>query len=297
VAGDCVSESAGGLLPAEDFAALVSLERLGPTLFASRYSLTDYQGGHLFGGQLIAQALAAADLTLDGKALHSAHSYYLRAGDVSRPVEFSVDAVRDGRSFATRQVSAMQDGKLLLRTTCSASTGEAGPLDHQSAMPGDVGPPEAYPDMAEVVERFRNTEIAEAIDRMVPMPIVELRLVDPEHHFRPGAGGDLQVWFRIPSLANMSSPTMQAAMLGFLSDFYIAYAPWRYQDGPYNHAGPKVSSLDHSVWLHRPVTCGDWLFYDMASPSGNGAVGFASGRIYDQSGALVASAAQEVLFR
>ncbi len=292
-----MSESTGAVFLATDFASLVSLEAVGPSRFASRFSMTDYQSGHLFGGQLIAQALVAASLTLEGKALHSAHSYYLRVGDVNRPVEFEIEAVRDGRSFATRQVSALQDGRLLLRMMCSASTREQGALDHQAAMPGDVGPPEAHPDMAQVVERFRDTDIAEAIDRMVPMSLVELRLVDPEHHFRPGAGGDLRIWFRIPSLANETCPTMQAAMLGYLSDFYIAYAPWRYQGGPYNHAGPKVSSLDHSVWFHRPVACGDWLFYDMAAPSGSGAVGLASGRLFDQNGTLVASSAQEVLFR
>ncbi len=289
--------NSGGVGRAQDFASLVGLEELGPLRFASRHSMTDYQGGHLFGGQLIAQALAAANRTLEGKALHSAHSYYLRVGDVNRPVEFEVEAVRDGRSFATRQVSASQDGRLLLRMMCSASTRESGALDHQAAMPGDVGPPEDYPVMVEVVERFRGTDIAEAIDRMVPMSLAELRLVDPAHHFRPGAGGDLRVWFRIPSLVGIACPSMQTVMLGFLSDFYIAYAPWRYQDGAYNHAGPKVSSLDHSVWFHRPVTCGDWLLYDMAAPSGDGAVGFASGRLYDRSGALVASSAQEVLFR
>lgn len=292
-----MSDSAGEVSLASDFASLVTLEPVGPSRFASQYSMTDYQGGHLFGGQTVAQALTAASHTLGDKVLHSAHSYYLRAGDVNRPVEFEVEAVRDGRSFATRQVCAWQGDRLLLRMLCSASIGEGGPLANQAAMPANVGPPESYPDMAEIAGRYAQSDMAEAIDRLMPMNLAEVRPVDPERLYRPGSGGNSQVWFRIPSLHGETSAAMQAAMLAFLSDYYVAYAPWREQDRPFTFAGPKVSSLDHAIWFHRPVICGDWLLYDVSCPSGSGATGFASGRLFDAKGALVASCAQEVLYR
>lgn len=281
---------------AEDFAALVEIEPCGPDRFRNRFSDLDFQGGHMFGGQLVAQALAAATHTLDGRQVHSLHGYFLRPGDVRECTEYAVERVRDGRSFATRRVRAEQGGKPLFEMQCSASTGEAGPMDHQSRPPANVPPPESLRTMADLAGDPAFADWQTTIERLSPMRLVDCRPVDPERLFRPGGGGPLRVWLRIPSLAGTPDAAMLACMVAYLQDYWIAFAPWAYQALPFEWERPSVASLDSNIWFHRPAPA-DWLLYELESPAGTGGTGLTVARLLDREGRVIASCAQEVLFR
>lgn len=286
-----------GLAQANDFLSLISLERLDDGVFVNRFSDMDFQGGHMFGGQLVAQALAAAIATTEDRLVQSLHGYFLRPGNVRAPVLFEVEITRDGRSFSSRRVVARQEGKPLLDLLCSAGTGEAGALDHQRAMPGNVARPEDLASMAELREMAEFDDCAEAIERLSPMKLIDVRPLDPAHLFRPGSGGDARVWLRVPTAPADMDVNKQACMLAYMADYWIAYAPWTRQSRPFTWNGPSVASLDANTWFHRPVRGGEWLLYDLPSPSGAGAIGFTMCHLYDRQGCLVASAAQEVLYR
>jgi acyl-CoA thioesterase-2 len=281
---------------AQDFASLLRLEPLGAGRFRSICSDLDYQGGHMFGGQLVAQALAAALPSFGGKRVHSLHGYFLRPGDVRHAIDYLVEDLRDGRSFATRRVRAEQHGKLLYEMLCSASTGEPGPMDHQDASPGDVPPPGGLATMAQLLEDPDFADCHDTIARLTPMDLVDCRPLEPERVFRPGGGGPVRVWLRVPSLAGSLDPALQACMVAYLQDYVIAFVPWTYQPKVFALDSPSVASLDSNVWFHWPAPA-DWLLFDMASPLGAGSTALATGRLIDQAGRVIASATQEVLFR
>lgn len=179
---------------AEDFASLIRLEQTGPGCFRNLFSDLDFQGGHMFGGQLLAQGLAAAQATAEGKRARSLHAYYLRRGDVRQAVEFHVEIVRDGRGFSTRRVRAVQQGKALVEMLCFASVPERGVLDHREALDPDVPGPEGLANMAEVVADPAFSEFRKTALRLSPMRFVEARPVDPDRLLRPAGGGPAYVW-------------------------------------------------------------------------------------------------------
>ena len=281
---------------ATDFAALLSMRECGPGHFRNRCSDLDFQGGHMFGGQLVAQALAAAMETLGGRRVHSLHGYFLRPGNVREPVDFFVEETRDGRGFSTRRVYAEQGVKRLYEMQCSAAVEPEGPLDHQDRPPIAVSPPEDLPTLADLKASGEYADCLAALERLGPMDLVDVRPVNPQALFRPGNAPGARVWLRIPSLTGPLDPARQVCMIAYLQDYWIAYAPWTCQRRSFDWDGPMVSSLDSNVWFHREVTA-DWLLYDLVSPAGRGGLGFTTGRIFDRSGNLVASSAQEVLYR
>ena len=150
--------------------------------------------------------------------------------------------------------------------------------------------------MPELLTSADYADCRETIERLGPMDLVDVRPVNPERLFRPGSGPGVRVWLRIPSLAGPIDQAMQACMIAYLQDYWIAYAPWTYQNTPFDWKRPSVASLDSNVWFHRNADA-DWLLYDLVSPTGGGRVGFTTGRIFDRAGNLVASTAQEVLYR
>ncbi|MBV1918435.1 MAG: thioesterase family protein [Sphingomonadaceae bacterium] len=285
------------LAKAEDFQSLIVMEQTGEMAFRNCFSDPGFHDGHLFGGELVAQALAAAMRTMEGRRIHSLHGYFMRPGDVNRPINFQVEAMRDGRSFSTRRVLAEQDGKPILDMLCSARASENGTLDHQAAMPEGIPQPEALSPLAELLAIDDFSDCREAIERLSQTTLVDVRPVEPEQLLRPGSANKLCVWLRIPSLPSEIDEVTQACMLSYLQDCWIAYAPWARQSRPFTWREPKVASIDSNVWFHRSVKGAEWLLYALDSPSGSGPVGLTIGRIYDRSGALIASAAQEVLYR
>jgi acyl-CoA thioesterase-2 len=259
-----------GRLP--ELLKLLDLERIEDNLF--RGESRDVGAPQVFGGQVLAQALVAASRTVEGRQVHSLHAYFLRRGDLAVPIVFEVDRSRDGGSFTSRRVVAIQHGQPILTMSASFQVAEPG-LDHQAVMPD--APPH------KVSGYFRNQR-----------PF-EFRAVDPLEYLtldkRPAAK---QVWFRVVG----SLPDDQAlhrCLLTYVSDYHLL-ATATMPHGV-NFLELQVASIDHAIWFHRDLRVDDWLLYAMESPSASGARGFSRGAIYARDGRLVASVAQEGLIR
>ncbi|EPC03035.1 hypothetical protein L861_22255 [Litchfieldella anticariensis FP35 = DSM 16096] len=264
----------------DDLVALLGLEMIEENLFRG-YS-QDLGFPQLFGGQVLGQALSAASQTLTPERhVHSLHGYFLRPGDAKRPVIYQVDSVRDGGSFTTRRVTAIQKGKPIF--FCSASFhGVEDGFHHQLAMPGQDDPDTLIANGAKV-------------QRFDWHPIEFLHLGDD-----PGNGNDQspskRLWFRL-SGALPNDSALHRYLLAYSSDFNLLTTSLVPHGIAFGDPRLQIASLDHALWFHQDVTVNDWLLYDMDSPWAGGARGFARGSIYDRDGHLVASAAQEGLIR
>jgi acyl-CoA thioesterase-2 len=253
--------------------------------------------GRVFGGQVLAQSLTAAQRTLDpsesgSRPVHSMHAYFLRAGDSGEPITFGVERLRDGRSFSARRVQAMQFGRPILSMITSFQAPATG-LEHQLPMP-DVPAPEQLPSIPERYGHL-DTEAAKYWMRQRPM---DLRHVD-EPIFLTGAGerrAHQAVWMRaVGPLPD--EPALHAAVLAYASDYTLLEPVLRAHGRGWSDPGLKAASLDHAMWWHRPARADDWLLYVQDSPSAQGARGLGIGRIYTRDGVLVASVAQEGMLR
>lgn len=271
----------------------LSLERLETNLF--RGQSPGGGGPRIFGGQVIAQSLLAAYETVEGRVCHSLHCYFIRPGEPLTPIIFDVDRSRDGGSFTTRRVVAIQNGRQIFNLAASFQTPEEG-FEHQSAMP-PAADPDSLPD--ELAERARHMENATPAARQMmlrPRPI-EMRGVDGD----PFYGGDRTegrsaAWFR--SAAEIpADPRMHQVILAYASDMNMLSTAMRPHGVFWDTPGLQHASLDHAMWFHRPTNFNDWHLYAQDSPSASGARGFVRGEIYDRSGRLVASVAQEGLLR
>ncbi len=254
------------------------------------------QIGRLFGGQVLAQGLAAACRTVDALPAHSLHAYFLRPGDPAVPVLYQVDRIRDGRSFTTRRVVAIQRGRAILNMSASFHANEPG-YEHQSGPP-DAPPPESLPTWTELIEanreRIPNVEGREARGA----PPVDYRYVDLPVYLGGDAGQDPnRIWVRADGELP-DDPQLHQCFLVYASDMSMIDTVMRHH-GSKGPLGPPAmgASLDHAVWFHRPFRADRWLLYAQESPSAAGARGFARGSIYQEDGTLVASVAQEGLVR
>jgi acyl-CoA thioesterase-2 len=250
--------------------------------------------GRVFGGQVLAQSMVAAMRTLsEDRVIHSMHGYFLRPGDVEQPITFAVDRIHDGRSFSTRRTQAYQSGEPILSMIASFQIEDRG-LEHQAPMPDGVPDPETLPTAAELLADVRHpvarhwAETRPFDIRHVHSPIY-LR-VDGEHVAHQA------VWFRtIGRLPD--EPNLHRAALAYASDYTILESIQRRHGISWITPGLKVASLDHAMWWHRYARVDDWLLYMQESPSAGGGRGLSQGRIYDRSGALIASIAQEGMVR
>jgi acyl-CoA thioesterase-2 len=279
-----------------DATALMRLERLDTDLFRNRSSSVE-DDGHLYGGQVLAHALAAAMETVEERSIHSLHGYFLRAGDSKRRVIFQVERTRDGGSFSTRRVVAIQHAKPIFHMECSFHKKETSPLGHQTAMPADVPLPEELLDLPALEAKFAHTPAAEGAARLRRLPLIEMKSANPLVLQGPLPEPVNRYWVRVPSASASDDPRMHTLLLAYLSDFWLAHAAWTLQPVPMTRDNPFVASLDHAVWFHRPARVDDWLLYAVDSPSAGNATGFVRGLLYDRAGHLVASTAQEALFR
>lgn len=242
----------------------------------------------IFGGQVVAQALAAAYRSIDGRPCHSLHGYFIRAGDPSRPILYEVERTRDGRSFSTRRVVAIQGGRQIFNLSASFQALEVG-LEHQTAAPVTPGP-EGF--LAEE-ELFAAAKDASSS----PSPI-ELRPVNPlgRGDTRPDDLG-FRCWIRA-RIPVGDDPADNQCFLAYASDMWLVDTSARPHSGEYAPgSGLGWASLDHAVWFHRPCRINDWHLYVQDSPNASGGRGFARGAVYDSTGRLVASVAQETLIR
>jgi acyl-CoA thioesterase-2 len=242
----------------------------------------------IFGGQVVAQALTAAYKTVEGRICHSLQSYFIRPGDPTRPVLYQVERSRDGKSFTTRRVLAIQKGEQIFNMACSFQVPEDG-YEHQSALP-DAPPPEETRDRILSWAKGRPD-----LDWLQSLPI-ELYAVDPVDQAAPTPKAAYQTsWMRARRDLG-DDIALNQTLIAFASDYSLLGTAMR-PHGVSWQSGVQTASLDHIVWFHRPTNFSDWHLYVQDSPSASGARGFNRGAIYRRDGTLVASVAQEGLIR
>jgi acyl-CoA thioesterase-2 len=277
-----------------DLLAVLKLERLEDNLF--RGQSRDIGAPQVFGGQVLGQALYAASATVEGRIVHSLHAYFLRRGDVNAPIVYMVDRSRDGGSFSSRRVVAIQHGEQIFHMAASFQITEPG-LDHQIAAP-DVPPPEGLGDPASFAAKYP-TPIPERMRRLFEscMPF-EFRFVEtPEFVNLAKREPIAHIWFRAVDQVGSDDERLHRVLLAYISDYYLLGTSLLPHGVPLMQGNLLTASLDHGMWFHRPVRVDEWLLYSMDSPSASGARGFARGSIFTRDGKLVASTAQEGLVR
>jgi len=246
-----------------------------------------------FGGQVAGQALVAAGRTVEAdRMVHSLHAYFLRPGDPATPILYEVDRIRDGRSFTTRRVVAIQHGRAIFNLQASFKVAEAGGMDHQLPMP-DAPPPETLPTFGE-----RMAPLADKYPDWVnrPRPF-DLRFVDlPSRSRRPGREPHQQVWLRADGQLP-DDPMLHACMVAYASDMTLLDSIMLPHEVAFDDPRVHGASLDHAMWFHRPFRADEWLLYDQDSPSASDMRGLARGEIFTEDGRLAVSVVQEGLVR
>ncbi|MFT4795315.1 MAG: acyl-CoA thioesterase-2 [Paracoccaceae bacterium] len=273
---------------------LLTVERLESDFF--RGIATPGGRGRSFGGQVIGQALTAATHTVDGgRAAHSLHAYFMRPGDASAPVLYQVERDMDGRSFSTRRVIAIQNGRPILNMAASFHIEEPG-LSHQDAMP-DVPAPEDLETDAQLAERYRD-QLPEKFlshlkwERPLEIRPVLLRPPYPTDNLDPVQ----HLWFRVIGSVG-DDRGMHRSALAFASDMGLLGVSMVPHGRSFSNADIQAASLDHAMWFHGDFRADEWLLYSMDSPWAGGARGFNRGRVFTRDGRMVASTAQEGLIR
>lgn len=278
----------------EELVRLLDLERLEDDLF--RGESRDIGSPQVFGGQVLGQALRAASATVpEGRAVHSLHAYFLRRGDFNQSIVYNVDRSRDGESFSSRRVTAIQHGEQIFNLSASFQRPQAG-VEHQSVAP-DVPPPETLHDannlpasiLSRLPERARRF-----LERSRPF---EFRPVQLEDWLRPEPSpAAQQIWFRaVDRLPD--DDALHRSLLAYVSDYNLLATACRPHALSQWRNNVITASIDHAMWFHRAARVDDWLLYATDSPSASGARGFARGSLYTRQGVLVASTAQEGLMR
>jgi acyl-CoA thioesterase-2 len=272
---------------------LLDLEPLEVNIFRGISPEDRWQ--RVFGGQVIGQALVAAQRTVEDRLCHSLHAYFLRPGDPKIPILYEVERIRDGKSFTTRRVKAIQHGHAIFSLSASFQLPEQG-FEHQSALP-DVPPPEDLQDEQSYRESIAH-QIPEAVRThfLSPRPI-ELRPVEQRDVMNPTKRAPQQfIWIKATApLPN--NVAIQQCVLAYASDMTLLDNCLLPHGVSWFRREMQVASLDHAMWFHRPFQADEWLLYAQDSPSASGARGFNRGSIFDRAGNLVASVAQEGLMR
>ena len=278
----------------EQLVSSLDLEKLEQDLFRGTSPQVGWQ--RVFGGQVIGQALVAAQRTVaPDRPVHSLHGYFMRPGDPAAPIVYEVDRIRNGLSFATRSVVAIQHGKAIFSLSASFQKDEDG-LEYQSEIP-TVTPPEDLPGKEEMREAFlagAPDHIRDYWERERP---IEVRPLSLEHYISDRKlEAQQNVWIRATGPVP-DDRIIQAAILAYLSDMTLLDTALFAHGRSVFDRNLQVASLDHAMWFHRPTRLDDWLLYSMDSPNTNGARGFTRGSLYQRDGKLIASVAQEGLIR
>jgi acyl-CoA thioesterase-2 len=277
----------------KELISILDLEQLDLNLFRGVSPKVTWQ--RVFGGQVIAQALAAAARTVEGRLPHSMHAYFLLPGDPKVPIIYDVARIRDGGSFSTRNVTARQHGHPIFSMLVSFHVHEEG-LDHQAAMP-DVPPPDALQNDPHARADFL-AKMPEAVrkyyERERP---IEFRPVELDRYLgQKYETGRFNVWIRTTGPLP-DDPALHQCVLAYASDMMLLDTALIPHGRSLFEKDFMGASLDHALWLHRPFRADDWLLYSQDSPNLHGSRGFARGLVYTREGKLVASVAQEGLVR
>lgn len=278
----------------DELLALLELEVLEVNLFRGLSPDEDRQ--RVFGGQVAAQALVAAGRTVgDDRGVHSLHSFFLRPGDPNVPIIYDVDRIRDGRSFTTRRVVAIQHGRAIFNLAASFQISERGP-DHQDPMP-EVPDPDVLPTFKERIEPYLDRlgpDFAEWLIRERPIdsrPVEDPRWLDPKP--RPP---EQDVWIKANG-ALPDDPLTHACVVAYASDLTLLDTAMLPHAVSYKEDQYMIASLDHAMWFHRPFRADEWLLYHQKSPSASAARGLAQGNIFCRDGTLAVTVIQEGLIR
>jgi acyl-CoA thioesterase-2 len=279
----------------QELVDLLRLETIGVNRF--RGHCQDLGFKNLFGGQVLGQSLSAASQTLPAGewAPHSLHAYFLRPGNVVDSIEFEVDCVRNGRSFAMRQITASQNGKAILTMMASFQHPEEG-FEHQDKMP-EVQGPEGLASQLELTRMFKDKFPERLRDIYTADKPIEIRAIDPINIFAPKKQEPIKyVWMKTDApLAD--NAMLHAHVLTYATDFNLIGTSMMPHGVSFAQRDMQVASLDHAIWFHRAIKFDDWLLYALDSPSASSGRGFCRGKIFNQQGGLVASVAQEGLIR
>lgn len=274
---------------------LLALEKIEENLF--RGQSQDLGWGTVFGGQVLGQALSAAVQTVpEERHVHSLHAYFLRPGDVSKPIVYDVDRIRDGSSFTTRRVVAIQNGHAIFNLAASFQKIEDG-FEHQDPMP-EAPPPESLPTEQERIAAYASRLPRFIRERAAADRPFELRPVpDQDDPFLPSAQPPYRrVWLKT-SGALPDNPALHRYLLAYASDYSFVTTSLLPHGVTWLTPGMQVASLDHVMWFHQPFRVDDWLLHVIDSPKAHGARGLVRGRVFTRDGRLVASTAQEGLIR
>ncbi len=273
--------------------SILDLEPLEHNLFRGLSPQVGWQ--RVFGGQVVGQALVAAARTVEGRAVHSLHGYFMLPGDPKVPILYEVDRIRDGKSFTTRRVVAIQHGRAIFSMSASFQVEEAG-LDHQIKMP-KVPLPEELPSESDIARLYLEgapEPVKRYWERERP---IELRPVDLRHYLGREPLQPLQnVWVRTTGKLP-DDPDIHRCVLAYASDMTLLDTSLFAHGRSIFDADLQAASLDHALWFHRPFRADDWLLYAEDSPSASGGRGFTRGSLFSRDGKLVASVAQEGLIR
>jgi acyl-CoA thioesterase-2 len=278
--------------PLDRLVELLDLERIEVDIFRGKQPDDALQ--RVFGGQVAGQALVAAGRTVpEDRMVHSLHSYFIRPGDPSIPIVYEVDRMRDGRSFSTRRVIAVQRGETIFSLSASFQLPQTG-IDHQSPMP-DVPPPESLPAL---VNRYGNSPDAARFYRTMPKPI-DLRYVDDppwQQHAHGARHGLSRVWMKADGVLP-DDPLLHVCVLTYASDMTLLDSVLVRHGLAPGLDDISMASLDHAMWFERPFRADEWLLYSTKSPSASGGRGLATGRFFRQDGQQVCSVVQEGMIR
>ena len=274
---------------------ILDLEKLEHNLFRGRSPNVEWQ--RVFGGQTIAQALVAAQRTVEpDRHVHSLHGYFMLPGDTKVPIVYEVDRIRDGGSFTTRRVVAIQHGQAIFSLEASFQVEERG-LDHQMPMPRDVPEPDTLMSQRALLEKFGEA-VPDGIRRYWERDRpIEMRPVMLKHYTsREKLDPQQNMWIRTTGPVP-ADRRIQAAVLAYLSDMTLLDTSTFAHGRAIFDRDIQAASLDHAMWFHRPCALDDWLLYAQDSPSSQGARGFTRGSLFSRDGTLIASVAQEGLIR
>ena len=274
--------------------AVLNLEQLEDRLFRGDSHPTPW--GRVFGGQVLAQALLASALTVpEDRLVHSMHGYFILGGDVSKPIVYDVDRIRDGRSFTTRRSIAIQKGEAIFNSAASFHVREEG-IEHQFRMP-DVPGPEGLSTSVKLAERYRELapKLHARLSRKLP---IEVRPVDDFNLLQPEAYAPrYRVWLKVDG-AMPSDVRLHQAVLAYASDYHLLTTAVVPHLQEVNFGQLMLTSLDHAMWFHvDDIRVDEWLLFDIDTPRARGSRGFTRASVYDQWGRLVCSVAQEGLVR
>lgn len=278
----------------DELVTLLDLEPIEKNIF--RGQSQDLGFGNVFGGQVLGQSLSAASKTVDPLfQAHSMHGYFMRPGDATKPIVYTVDCIRDGKSFTTRRTVAVQNGRAIFSMSASFHRDEAG-FEHQESMPDIQGPEGIEPEL-EMAKRLARQAPPGLFDKLLCEKPIEIRVVNPVNPFKPKImPPEKFVWFRAISTMPDDIATHRY-MLAYASDFHLVSTSLHPHGKTFWTPDMQVASLDHSIWFHRPFRMDEWLLCMMKSPSAFKGRGMNIGKIFTRDGLLVATVAQEGLIR